>query len=214
MDSNKLLDALKTATGAATDNALARQVLKVDPTTLRAMRERGLSDARAVQIATILELDPAQVLAWVHAERAQDPQVRKIWEKLAKSLVASLIVVGLWAISAPQKAAASIASRTGTCYTLCAHSQYASIKASPAVFCSRPAGWPQAGGMPGLCSNKPLPRLAHHRRERPALKNSVDRQHAGAEAGDGQQHQSPDLVVHEVLPHEACPKTVWPKIRI
>jgi len=108
MNSNELLDAVKIAAGAATDNALARQVLKVDPTTLRAMRERGLSDKRAVQIATILEIDPAQVLAWVHAERAQDPAVRKIWEKLAKSLVASLIVIALWAISAPQPAVASI----------------------------------------------------------------------------------------------------------
>ena len=109
MNTNELLDAVKTKLGAPSDYRLS-EILGMSRQGVRGLRESGLSDARAVQIATMLEIDPAQVLAWVHAERAQDPQVRKIWEKLAKSLVAVWIACMVWAISAPQKAAAAIAS--------------------------------------------------------------------------------------------------------
>ncbi len=84
MDSNELLDALKAQNGIASDYTLARQVLKVDPMTVRAMRKRGLSDERALQIATLLGIDPVSALAAVHAERAKDPEVRKVWESLVK----------------------------------------------------------------------------------------------------------------------------------
>ena len=107
MDTNELLDAVKTRHGIPSDYALS-QALGMSRQGVRALRESGLSDARAVQIASLLELDPARVLAWVHAERAQDPAVRKVWEKLAKSLAACVMVAALWAISAPQPAVVAI----------------------------------------------------------------------------------------------------------
>lgn len=123
MDSNELLDALKAHTGAATDNALARQILKVDPTSLKAMRKRGVSDERALQIAAMLEIDPGAVLAAVHAERAKDPAVKEVWESLVKTLAsraaAALGAFGMLVsltVGAPQPAeAAQHLSR----YTLC-----------------------------------------------------------------------------------------------
>ncbi len=110
MNTNQLLDAAKTRLGLSSDYALSAK-LDISRQGVREMRERGLSDVRAVQIAHILELDPAQVLAWVHAERAQDPAVRKVWEKLAKSLAAALALVALWGIAAPRRAGATIVSQ-------------------------------------------------------------------------------------------------------
>ena len=85
MNTTQLLDAVKHRLQIHSDYALAAR-LGMKRQGIRDLRERGLSDARCVQVAQILEVDPAQVLAWVHAERAQDPAVRKVWEKLAKSI--------------------------------------------------------------------------------------------------------------------------------
>ena len=110
MNSNELLDALKAKTGAPSDFALARDVLNVHKTSVRDMRLYGLSDAMALQIATLLDIDPAAVLASVHAERAKDPAVRKVWEKLAKTIRAAaagvLIVLGM-GVTAPEPLQAS-----------------------------------------------------------------------------------------------------------
>lgn len=84
--SGSLLDALKEKTGMPSDYALARDIFHITPVSLLHMRQRGLSDDRAVQVAEILGLDPGAVLAGVHAERAKSPAVRKAWEKLARSL--------------------------------------------------------------------------------------------------------------------------------
>lgn len=104
MDSNALLDALKKRLNIPTDNALARKVLKVDPMSLKDMRERGLSDKRVVQISSLLDIDPCEPLASVHAERSKEPEVRKVWEKLAKTLrsvAATIAIVGMAATIAP-----------------------------------------------------------------------------------------------------------------
>ncbi len=111
MNSNQLLDAVKTKLNLPSDYALS-DALGMSRQGVRVLRENGLSDARAVQIATILGLNPGKALAWVHAERARDPLVKKIWEKVAKSLIASLIVAGLWAIPSPQAAAAEILAQS------------------------------------------------------------------------------------------------------
>lgn len=116
MNSNELLDALKKHNGLTSDYALAREVLKVDQTTLTAMRRRGLSEERALQIATLLGMDPGEVLPSIRAERADDPDVKKIWEKIAKTMrsaaAAVLVVLGLGlGVTAPEplQAAQSIA---------------------------------------------------------------------------------------------------------
>lgn len=105
MNSNELLDALKKHNGLTSDYALAREVLKVDQTTLTAMRRRGLSEERALQIATLLGMDPGEVLATIRAERADDPAVKKVWEKVAKTIrsaaAAVLVILGM-GVTAPE----------------------------------------------------------------------------------------------------------------
>lgn len=96
--SGQLLDALKEKTGARSDYALAKNVLSISPESVSQMRERGLSDDRAVQVAEILGLDPGAVLAGVHAERAKSPAVRKAWEKLARTLRAGAAAVFLFTV--------------------------------------------------------------------------------------------------------------------
>lgn len=98
MTSNELLDALKARSGAASDYALARQVLKIEQNSLKEIRARGLSDERAFQVATLLDLDPAEVMAWVRAERTKDPKVKKVWEGVAKSLKSA--AAGIAAVAA------------------------------------------------------------------------------------------------------------------
>jgi len=113
MKSNELLDALKAHSGVASEYALAKKILKVDVNSVRDMRERGLSDARALQIATLLGLEPGPVLAAIHAERAKDPAVKKAWEKIAKTMrsaaAAVLVVLGM-AGTAPEPLQASQAT--------------------------------------------------------------------------------------------------------
>lgn len=86
MNSNELIDAVKARLNTPSDYALAREVLKIDPTSLKAMRERGLSDERAVQFAMMIDIDPATVLPAIQAERARDPAVKKVWKRIAESM--------------------------------------------------------------------------------------------------------------------------------
>lgn len=120
MNSNELLDALKKHSDVPSDYALAKRVLKVDVTAIRNMRERGLSEDRALQIATLLGMDPGEVLATIRAERADDPAVKKVWEKVAKTIrsaaAAVLVVLGL-GVTAPEPLQAAQLSPG---YTLCA----------------------------------------------------------------------------------------------
>jgi len=119
MNSNELLDALKAHAGVPSDYALAKKILKVDVTAIRNMRERGLSEERALQIATLLGLEPGPVLAAIHAERSKDPAVRKVWEKIAKTMrsaaAAVLVVLGM-AGTAPEPLQASQTTYHGIHY--------------------------------------------------------------------------------------------------
>lgn len=153
MDSNQLLDALKAHTGAASDNALARKVLKVDPTAVRDMRERGLSDAKAVQIATLLHLNPGEVLAAVHAERAKDPEVRKAWERLVKtvrSAAAGLFVVLGIAAGTPEPARAAVETSPVIHYAKRRWRALWAVLRSPAACFAFTGHHPSRGGLPGI----------------------------------------------------------------
>lgn len=99
MDTNTLLDSVKERYSIASDNALARSLLKVDPMSLRDMRRRGLSDERALQVATLLDLNPGEVLAAIHAERAKSPEVRAVWQRVAESMRSALGVVAAAAVA-------------------------------------------------------------------------------------------------------------------
>lgn len=122
MNSNALLDAVKQHHRIDSDRALAR-ILKISQASINNWRAIGLPDERVLQFATLLGIDPVSVMAAVHAERAKDPAVRKVWESLVKTLAsraaAALGAVGMLVcltVGAPQPAEAA---QNCPCYTLC-----------------------------------------------------------------------------------------------
>ena len=85
MNTNELLDSVKEHTNIKSERALAR-LLGMTPQALVHVRERGLSDERCVQVAKILDYPPMKVLAWVHAERSKDAEVKEIWSAVAETI--------------------------------------------------------------------------------------------------------------------------------
>ena len=103
MNSSEILDAVKRQLSMTSDYALSKH-FGVRQMSIIEMRKRGLSEARAVQCAKILEIDPGLVMAWVHAERATDDGVRKVWEKVSKVLktaAAAVFLLGIVTLGAP-----------------------------------------------------------------------------------------------------------------
>ena len=126
MDTNTLLDALKTELGVPSDYALARNVFKIKPLSLKEMRERGMSDDRAIQVADMLGLNRGEVLAAIHAERAKNPEVKAAWLKVAESVrtalgTAVVLIFGallLVGAPSPAQAGSSAFNITATDHTL------------------------------------------------------------------------------------------------
>lgn len=116
MDSNALLDAVKARLNLSSDYALAKH-FECNQESIRKMRERGLSDERALQCATLLDLSAGEVLASIRAERAKNPEVKAVWQKVAESMrsalgmVTAATVAALLFLSHAQPAIASVASQ-------------------------------------------------------------------------------------------------------
>ena len=80
----------------ATDYALAK-LLEKNPSSFTHYRNRGVTfdDQTAVKVAELLDIDPAVVMADMHAERAKDKEVKKIWLRVAHSFkpIFALIII-------------------------------------------------------------------------------------------------------------------------
>lgn len=87
MNSRQLLDAIKARHEIYSDNQLA---LRLRLTRAQVSRYRhghdAMSDETAILSAQLLDLPPAQVLAWIHAERSKHPLTRDIWMRAAAML--------------------------------------------------------------------------------------------------------------------------------
>lgn len=81
----------------------------------------AFDDLMACRIADELELDRGQVLAWIHAERAEaseQPEVAKAWQRLAKrAAIAGLVAIGVSATPAPSPTAAIATNPCVLCKT-------------------------------------------------------------------------------------------------
>jgi hypothetical protein len=77
------LDAVKEALKLPSDYALAKHwgVSKQDVSEYRAGK-RTMGEDRAIEVAAILGIDPAEPLIASHAERAKSDQARQIWHAL------------------------------------------------------------------------------------------------------------------------------------
>lgn len=124
MNSNTLLDALKKRLNLPSDNALAVVHFRVTPKALKEMRQRGLSDERALHVAELLDLNPGEVLASIRAERAKDAEVKKAWEKVAKALRSAaamgpvFFVLGVLGGTAPAPLNAQGTPNSGSVYIM------------------------------------------------------------------------------------------------
>jgi predicted transcriptional regulator len=81
------LDAVKTALNLPSDYALAKYwgVSKQDISEYRAGK-RTLGEDRAIAVAHILGIDPAEPLIASHAERAKSEAAREVWTALFNKL--------------------------------------------------------------------------------------------------------------------------------
>jgi len=75
----------------------AAKLLEVSKMTVSSYRNGKslFSDEIALKVADLLDLDPAYVVASIHAEREKNLEVKKVWSKLAEklSVVAGVLIV-------------------------------------------------------------------------------------------------------------------------
>lgn len=79
------LDALKERYQVS-DYKVARLLGKTSASTSQ-YRKKGTTfdDATAIRVAELLNMDPVEVIADMHAERAKDDQVREVWKRVAST---------------------------------------------------------------------------------------------------------------------------------
>lgn len=92
----QFLDAVKIKTGVDSDYALAK-LLGVTRAAVSNYRHRpissGFSEAAALRVAELLEIDPAYVIACSLAQRAKRPAMRKLWEGVAKKVAGATVLM-------------------------------------------------------------------------------------------------------------------------
>lgn len=95
----EFLDAVKAKHGIKSNYALAKLMEQTDTAVARWMHGKNtFSDETAMQVADLLEIDPAYVVACIHAERAKHDKERKMWERIATmatGLAAALFVIAI-----------------------------------------------------------------------------------------------------------------------
>ncbi|HET8701044.1 MAG TPA: helix-turn-helix domain-containing protein [Nitrococcus sp.] len=102
MNTIELLDALKERLSATSDYDLSR---KMGWSRQRVSKYRSgrdtFGDDTAIHIAEILDFDPGEVLAWMHAERTDSPAVREAWQAIARRLHHGITPLFLLALLLP-----------------------------------------------------------------------------------------------------------------
>lgn len=97
----EFLNEIKIKYNLKSNYALAKLMQQTETSISRWIHGRTtLSDESALQVADLLEIDPAYVVACVHAERASD-KTRKIWERMA-TLTAGLAALVILSVTVPQ----------------------------------------------------------------------------------------------------------------
>lgn len=113
----EFLDELKARNNGASDYAIAKLlgVTRACTSSYRTGRSY-FDDKTAIRVAELLEIDPAQIIACVHYERAKKAEEKAIWkgilERLGGIAAALFIGVALFQIM-PDTAANSVLFLTG-----------------------------------------------------------------------------------------------------
>jgi plasmid maintenance system antidote protein VapI len=78
------LNQLKAKFSLSSNYALAKKLGQTDTAIARwAHGKNTFSDETAIKVAELLELDPAYVVACIHAERAKHEGEKRLWERIA-----------------------------------------------------------------------------------------------------------------------------------
>lgn len=109
----EFLDELKARNGGASDYAIAK-ILGITHQMVSKYRlgKDCLGDSTAIRVAELLEIEPAIVIASVHAERSKSEKEKAVWREILEKLggVAASVVIGVaaYTLPAPSAYAASI----------------------------------------------------------------------------------------------------------
>lgn len=115
----ELLDLLAAWHGGespSSDYRLAKSYFEIAPQAVSRYRtgEKTFSDERVVEICESIwpgdDTAKARWLLRIHADREQNVQVRQVWERLASSVAAAVLVAGLGLAAAPVEGKISTSS--------------------------------------------------------------------------------------------------------
>lgn len=105
------LRAVKVRLGLTSDYQLAKALgLSKQAVSKLQAGSSTFDDSTALKVATILQVDPAIVIAASHGERARSPEQRAIWERIAGKVAAGVLVAIAAATIAPSPARADEAA--------------------------------------------------------------------------------------------------------
>lgn len=111
MNTIQLLDAIRARRNLPSDYAAAALLGLTRSQVSRYRNGKDfMGDEVAQRAASLLDLDPAQVVAAVHAERATDPQTRQLWVSISQRLeragaAAALVAFGVTFTGGPDAGA-------------------------------------------------------------------------------------------------------------
>lgn len=112
------LDAVKAKRGLASDYALAK-LLGITTSGVSAYRTKRtfLGDSQAIHVAELLEMDPAIILAAVHAERAKTEPEKAVWRHVFEKLggLAACALLGIALLTLPAQPAQAAAGGAALC---------------------------------------------------------------------------------------------------
>lgn len=93
------LNQIREKYGLKSNYALARKLGQTDTSIARWAHGKGsFSDETCLQVADLLDLDPAFVVACIHAERAKNEAEKKLWERIAARMSIAAALVGIMSL--------------------------------------------------------------------------------------------------------------------
>ena len=117
----EFLDELKARNGGASDYSIAK-ILGITHQMVSKYRlgKDCLGDSTAIRVAELLEIEPAIIIASVHAERAKSDQEKAVWreilEKLGGVAAGVLLTIGAATLPAQQADASALNSAHSVYY--------------------------------------------------------------------------------------------------
>jgi transcriptional regulator with XRE-family HTH domain len=96
MKTSQYLDLLKAHYDLTSDYQIAKKAgLSTQSVSRYRLNKTSFDDLTAIRIAELLEIEPAKIMADMHALRAKDAETRAVWERLSKTLTSAAAAIFL-----------------------------------------------------------------------------------------------------------------------